>query len=394
MADNTPLDLLNQMLATDPHAAEAERLLRHLVVFQGLFPRDAIVRIAPDEMSSPQRIEAFATLCQWRIVRKKSQRRYQIDESIKALYPPSRDVLIRYVGYWEGRFSTLDDIYLYVYWDDITFALAWGLRHWPEKIEAIRNGSFTQNWLIYRPHSPHLIDLLREFMEPLDISLIATQAWQDQFLEHYIEVSSQNGQLYRMLCRAQATFINQDLALARQYYEQAIGLANATAGPNPSQIHISLLQNLLDVLILQKDMAAFYATVDQLLPLVQANAYNLHQLGLMMMCVDNKATARHCFAQGLRLIDEGRQRNHFQGCFLYRDWAHVEKSNGHIQETEALYHLAMREAAYYMEQSLLWENPRWTEEGYRLVMRLKREWKAIVAQYIDLIPPDKPSQQS
>jgi hypothetical protein len=396
----TPLDRLKQMLATDPHAAEAERLLRHLVVFQGLFPRDAIVKLAPDEMSREQRVEAFATLCQWRIVRKKSQRRYQIDESIKALYPPTRDVLIRYVEYWERCLITTDDMVVYLYWTDVTCAMVWGLQHWPEKIEAITI-IVPQKIMYLRDEWQPLLDRLKQFIQsgnlsasfPPTASREAMATWQDQILEHYIAMAQPGTRLMRMSRRAEAAHINQNLSLARQYYEQAAQYAISWATTSPAWVRMMTLQGLVEVLILQKDIAALYTYVGQFLPLIQGNSYTLHKLGRIMMRIGDRAAARHYFACALDLND-GEFHTHHGNSLLYRDWAQVEKSEGHYQKTDALYQLAIIEALYAVEHALGWDSPRWNEEGWELVEHLKREWSALAAQYIDLIPPDKPSQPS
>jgi tetratricopeptide (TPR) repeat protein len=217
--------------------------------------------------------------------------------------------------------------------------------------------------------------------------------WQDQILEHYIAMAQPGTRLMRMSRRAEAAHINQNLSLARQYYEQAAQYAISWATTSPAWVRMMTLQGLVDVLILQKDIDALYTYVGQFLPLIQGNSYSLHKLGRIMMRIGDRAAARHYFACALDLND-GEFHTHHGNSLLYRDWAQVEKSEGHYQKTDALYQLAIIEALYAVEHALGWDSPRWNEEGWELVEHLKREWSALAAQYIDLIPPDKPSQPS
>jgi hypothetical protein len=390
---DTPLDRFYNMLSTARNGVEAERLLRYLTVFQGRFPRSTVIAMTPDGMSEMQRIDAFATLCQWRVVRKVSQRRYQIEEEIKTLFPPSDDVFRHYLTYWESRLSVSDDMSLYLYWNDITRALLWGVQHWPEKIDAMTASIPSRMWHMRQewPFILGLIDHVAKFgtLPKLSPPVNDKGNWQQEILERYIAIPQQQSmQLARLSRRAEAEHMNQNFPLARQYYEQAERFADAMTTPAPVWIRIISLLGLLDVLIRQKDIPAVYSYVDRLSPLLRGDSYTLHKLGLIMVRIGNKAAARHYFANALQ-VNERERQTPYRNSLLFRDWGRLENQDGSLKEVAALYYLALSQGMFNVERCIETYSPgddivrtvARIDSAWRDFERLEQEWRVIEARH-------------
>jgi tetratricopeptide (TPR) repeat protein len=130
----TPIERYHRMMALASNSADAEALLRNLVVFNDSIGRSAIVGMAPDDMSEEASKAAFATLRAWDAIQSMgvSRRRFWIDPNLRKMFPITHDLRLRQVIHYICAQSTRDRNWISTHQTDLNEALVWARAYQPE----------------------------------------------------------------------------------------------------------------------------------------------------------------------------------------------------------------------------------------------------------------------